>query len=153
MPQKRLMWLLGAGVVCAGVLVWMIAARPGFMGYGASLLWTGPRNDVAPLYEIKVTPGDAAVRRNSDEMVTAQVIGLKTNKVNLFARYASASKWEPVAMQPPARAAARLLMERLWAAGTFSFCLPGLPENVEYYVQAGPRLRSTSSFVWSICLR
>ncbi len=124
-PQGRLMWLLGAGVVCAGLLVWMIAARPGFMGYGASLLWTGPRKDVPPIYEIKVTPGDAAVRRNSDEMVTAQVIGLETNKVNLFARYASASKWETVAMQP-----------QMDGTG-FQFLFAGLPENVEYYVQAG----------------
>jgi len=124
-PRKRLMWLLGAGVVCAGVLVWMIAARPGFMGYGASLLWTGPRQDVPPIYQIVVTPGDAAVRRNSDEMVTAQVKGLSTSKVNLFARYASASKWESVAMQP-----------QMDGSG-FQFLFAGLPENVEYYVQAG----------------
>jgi hypothetical protein len=124
-PLKRLMWLLGAGVVCAGVLVWMIAARPGFMGYGASLLWTGPHKDVPPIYQIVVTPGDAAVRRNSDEMVTAQVIGLTSDKVSLFARYASASKWESVAMQP-----------QLDGTG-FQFLFAGLPENVEYYVQAG----------------
>jgi len=68
-PGRRLVWLLGAGIVCAGVLVWMIAARPGFMGYGASLLWTGPRNDVPPIYQIVVAPGDAAVRRWLDEPV------------------------------------------------------------------------------------
>jgi hypothetical protein len=124
-PVGRLLALLGSGVVCAGVLVWMVAARPGFMGYGASLLWTGPHKDVPPLYEIRVTPGDAAVRRNSDELVTAQVIGLATEKVNLFARYASASKWEQVAMQPQ-------------TDGTgYQFLFAGLPENVEYYVQAG----------------
>ena len=124
-PGRRLVWLLGAGIVCAGVLVWMIAAQPGFMGYGASLLWTGPRNDVPPIYQIVVAPGDAAVRRNSDEMVTAQVVGLSTSKVNLFARYASTSKWESVAMQP-----------QLDGSG-FQFLFAGLPENVEYYVQAG----------------
>src|ERR1017187_8293848 len=124
-PRSRLLALLGAGAVCAGVLVWMIAARPGFLGYGASLLWTGPRKDVPPIYQIKVSPGDAAVRRNSDEMVTAQVIGLETNKVNLFARYASASKWETVAMQP-----------QMDGSG-YQFLFAGLPENVEYYVQAG----------------
>jgi hypothetical protein len=121
----RLLALLGACVVCAGVLVWMVAARPGFMGYGASLLWTGPHKDVPPLYEIRVTPGDAAVRRNSDELVTAQVIGLATEKVNLFARYASASKWEQVAMQPQTDGSG------------YQFLFAGLPENVEYYVQAG----------------
>jgi hypothetical protein len=125
-PRNRLLALLGAAVVCAGVLVWMIAARPGFMGYGASLLWTGPHKDVPPIYEIRVTPGDAAVRRNSDEMVTAQVVGLETTKVNLFAKYASASKWEPVAMQP-----------QMDGSG-YQFLFAGLPENVEYYVEAGP---------------
>jgi hypothetical protein len=123
--RNRLLALLGMGVLCAGVLVWMVAARPGFMGYGASLLWTGPHHDVPPIYEIKVTPGDAAVRRNSDELVTAQVIGLDTNKVSLFAKYASASKWEAVAMQPQRDGSG------------FQFLFAGLPENVEYYVQAG----------------
>jgi len=56
-PRNKLFLVAAAGVVCAGVLVWMIAARPGFMGYGASLLWTGPRKDVPPLYQIVVTPG------------------------------------------------------------------------------------------------
>ena len=125
-PQGRLLALLGAGVVCAGVLLWMIAAGPGYLGYGASLLWTGPKKDVAPLYEIRVTPGDAAVRRNSDQLVTAQVVGLETNKVNLFARYQSTSKWEPVAMQ-----------QQEGGQG-FQFLFAGLPESVEYYVEAGP---------------
>ncbi len=125
-PQGRLLMLLSAGVVCAGVLLWMIAAGPGYLGYGASLLWTGPKKNVAPLYEIRVTPGDAAVRRNSDQLVTAQVVGLETNKVNLYARYQSSSKWEPVAMQPEE------------GGQGFQFLFAGLPENVEYYVEAGP---------------
>ncbi len=86
----------------------------------------GRKKNVAPLYEIRVTPGDAAVRRNSDQLVTAQVMGLETNKVNLFARYQSASKWEPVAMQP------------VEGGQGFQFLFAGLPENVEYYVAAGP---------------
>ncbi len=124
-PQRRLLWMLGAGVACVGVLVWMIAARPGFMGYGASLLWTGPHKDIPPIYQIVVKPGDAAVRRNSDELVTAQVIGLETNKVSLYARYGSGSKWETVAMQP------------VEDGSGYQFLFAGLPENVEYYVQAG----------------
>ena len=49
-PDNRLFALGGAGLACLGVLVWMIAAGPGYMGYGASLLWTGPKKNAAPLY-------------------------------------------------------------------------------------------------------
>jgi hypothetical protein len=125
-PQGRLLVLMGVGVACVGVLAWMVFAGPGYLGYGASLLWTGPKPNVAPLYEIRVTPGDAAVRRNSDQLVTAQVVGLETNKVNLYARYQSTSKWEPVAMQPQE------------GRQGFQFMFAGLPESVEYYVEAGP---------------
>ena len=129
-PERLVTWnrvlALAAGcVVCAGVLAWLVAARPGAVGYGASLLWIGPQRDVPPIYDIKVSPGDAAVRRNSDAMVTAQVVGLATNKVNLFARYGGSSKWEQVAMQP------------LMNGSGFQFLFAALPENVEYYVQAG----------------
>jgi hypothetical protein len=125
-PQGRLLVLMGLGVACVGVLAWMVFAGPGYLGYGASLLWTGPKPNAAPFYDIRVTPGDAAVRRNSDQLVTAQIVGLETNKVNLYARYQSTSKWEPVAMQPQER------------RHGFQFLFAGLPESVEYYVAAGP---------------
>jgi len=124
--RRRVLWLAGIGAASVAVLVWMIAAAPGYMGYGASLLWTGPKHDVAPLYEIKVTPGDQAVRRNSDQLVTAQVVGLDTHDVKLFARYQSASKWEPV------------VMSAVEGGAGFQFLFAGLPESVEYYVAAGP---------------
>jgi hypothetical protein len=125
-PQGRLLVLMGVGVACLGVLAWMVFAGPGYLGYGASLLWTGPKPNAAPLYEIRVTPGDAAVRRNSDQLVTAHVLGLEPNKVNLYARYQSTSKWEPVVMQ-----------QQEGKQG-FQFLFVGLPESVEYYVEAGP---------------
>jgi len=109
-----------------------VAAGPGYLGYGASLLWTGPK--AAPLYDIRVTPGNVAVRRNSDQLITAQVIGLKGEKVQLFAHYQSArnATWEPVSMQPQPDAAA------IAGAANFQFLFAGLPEDVEYYVMAGP---------------
>ncbi len=125
-PQRRLLVLMGVGVACVGVLTWIVFKGPGYLGYGASILWTGPKPNAAPLYQIRVTPGDAAVRRNSDQLVTAEVVGLETNKVNLYARYQSGSKWEPVAMQ------------REEGAKGFQFLFAGLPESVEYYVAAGP---------------
>ena len=64
-PKARLLALAGVGAGCLAVLGWLIVAGPGFLGYGASLLWTGPKRDVPPLYAIRVTPGDIAVRRTA----------------------------------------------------------------------------------------
>jgi hypothetical protein len=124
-PDKKLLVSLGAGLASLGVLLWMILVGPGFLGYGASLLWAGARPGVPLMYDIRVTPGDASVRRNSDELVTALPIGVQTDKVRLYARYQSASKWNELDMQPQA------------AGSGFQFMFAGLPENVEYYVVAG----------------
>ena len=59
-------------------------------------------------------------------MVTAQLIGLQTQSVRLYARYQSASKWDQVPMRPQA------------GGSGFQFIFAGLPESVEYYVEAGP---------------
>ena len=127
--DKRLFAMGGAGLACLAVLVWMIAAGPGYLGYGASLLWTGPPKNAQPYYSIAVTPGNIAVRRNSDQLITAQVFGMQPAKVQLFAHYRSAGRWEPVAMQA---------QPNTGGAATYQFVFAGLPENVEYYVAAGP---------------
>ena len=136
-PNNKLYFLAGAGIACLGVLAWLVTAGPGFVGYGASLLWTGQK--AAPLYDIRVTPGNVAVRRNSDQLITAQITGLKPDRVRLFARYQSAlskvdtkAGWEPVAMQPQPDASAGA------GVSNFQFLFAGLPEDVEYYVEAGP---------------
>jgi hypothetical protein len=128
-PDNRLFALGGAGLASLGVLVWMIAAGPGYLGYGASLLWTGPKKNVAPLYAIAVTPGDVAVRRNSDQLITAHVTGMRPEKVQIFAHYQSTNAWEPVIMQA---------QPDTGGAASYQFVFAGLPENVEYYVAAGP---------------
>jgi hypothetical protein len=128
-PNNRLFALGGAGLACAVMLVWMIAAAPGYVGYGASLLWTGGKKNTAPLYAISVEPGNVTVRRNSDQLITAHVKGMRPEKVRLFAHYASASGWEPVTMQAATDTG---------SDATYRFVFAGLPENVEYYVNAGP---------------
>jgi hypothetical protein len=129
-PDRTLATFLGVGAASLCVLVWMILAGPGYLGHGAALLWAAtPRSGSAPFYDIQVTPGDVSVRRNADQIVTAQVIGLQTEAVRLYARYESTSKWDQVTMRPQA------------GASGFQFVFAGLPESVEYYVEAGP-LRS-----------
>src|SRR5262249_10200326 len=95
-PNRLLLIASGIGIGSLAVLIWLIAAGPGFMGYGAHLLWAGEHRGAAPLYDLKVTPGDAAVRRNSDQTITAQPIGMSTAGARLYARYQSTSKWEQV---------------------------------------------------------
>jgi hypothetical protein len=96
-PDKKLATFLGVGAVSLCVLVWLILAGPGFsrrrrgsaLG-GDSAHWDGS------LLRHSSVPGDISVRRNSDLMVTAQLIGLQTQNVRLYARYQSASKWDQV---------------------------------------------------------
>src|SRR5437868_3543030 len=98
----------------------------------SALVWPSRFMDltgVAPLYDLRVTPGDATVRRHADQVVTANLKGLQTSNVRLYAKYQSTSKWEQVNMQPQQGKSA------------FQFRFAGLPEAVEYYVEAGP-LRS-----------
>jgi hypothetical protein len=130
-PDNRLFALGGAGLACLGVLIWMIGAGPGYWGYGASLLWTG--RQAAPLYTVAVTPGDVTVRRNSDQLITARVTGLHPDEARLFAHYQSGTGWEPVLMQREPDSG---------TGATYQFVFAGLPENVEYYVAAGPLLSS-----------
>jgi hypothetical protein len=126
--DRRLWSSLGAGVGAFAILVWMIAAGPGFLGYGASLLWTGPHSDKPALYDLRVTPGDAVVRRHADQMVSALPFGLRSPSVKLYAHFQSSGKWEEIAMQSTAAGS---------FAGGYQFLFAGLPENVEYYVTAG----------------
>ena len=126
--DRRLWISLGTGVGAFVILLWMIAAGPGFLGYGASLLWTGPHRDKPALYDLRVTPGDAIVRRHADQMVSALPTGLRAPSVKVHARFQSSSKWEEIAMLPKAAGS---------FAGGYEFLFAGLPENVEYYVTAG----------------
>src|ERR1700734_1638476 len=103
MVTDRRLWIsLGAGAGACAILVWMIAAGPGFLGYGASLLWTGPQHGKPALYDLRVTPGDAVVRRHADQLVSAIPTGLQSPAVKVHARYQSSSKWEEIAMLPKA---------------------------------------------------
>jgi hypothetical protein len=131
--SHRLFALGGAGLACLVVLVWMIVAGPGYLGYGASLLWSGPKKNAPPLYAIAINPGSVTVRRNSDQLITAHITGMQPSKAQLFAHYQSASGWEQVVMQRAPSSG---------AGTTYQFVLAGLPENVEYYVAAGPLVSS-----------
>ncbi len=121
-PDAALFALFAVGVVSLGALIWLIRSGPGYLGYGAAALWTGPR---APLYDVRVSPGDATVRRHADQLVTAELHGFQRSDLRIHVRYQGSTKWEDAAMQPRP------------AASGFQFLFAGVPEDVEYFVEAG----------------
>lgn len=122
-------WIAGLASCAAGafiVLVWLAVSGPGFLGYGTSLLWGAlPKSGIAPFYDIAVQPGDHLVRRRSDQLVTARLIGFEAPHVTVFARFAGSSKWEQAAMHPQS------------SGSGHEFLFAGIPESFEYYVEAG----------------
>ncbi|HEX4772884.1 MAG TPA: DUF4175 family protein [Bryobacteraceae bacterium] len=115
-----------AAVIAACVLCWIIVAGPGYLGYGASLLWTGSaRVGTRPLYEVAVQPGNTTIRRKADQLISAQLIGFSSGKVVLHAKYQNALKWEEIPMQGERN------------GNGYQFLFAGLSDSLDYYVQAG----------------
>src|ERR1022692_967626 len=114
-----------AAVAAALALIWL-ASTPGYMGYGTSLLWAGlPKGVSKPFYSILVDPGNRTVRKRSDQLITAHLTGFSAPKVRFFAKYSSASQWEQAEMATEPGGTA------------YQFLIAGVPENLEYYVEAG----------------
>ena len=120
-----------AAVAAALALIWLGSA-PGFLGYGTSLLWAGlPKGATKPFYSILVDPGNRTVRKRSDQLITAHLTGFTAPKVRFFAKYSSASQWEQAEMATEPGGTA------------YQFMIAGVPENLEYYVEAGGVKSST----------
>ncbi|HXI42805.1 MAG TPA: hypothetical protein VNH83_22675 [Bryobacteraceae bacterium] len=123
-PRKHILSFASAGAVAVAVLLWLGISGPGFLGYGTSLLWgADPHND-RPFYEVQVQPGDHTIRRKSDQIVTARLLGFQTGRVRVFAKFQSSSKWEEAMMRPQP------------GSPTFEFLFAGVPEAFDYYVEA-----------------
>ena len=78
-----------------------------------------------PFYSIKVDPGNKTIRKRADQMITATLLGFSAPKVRFFGKYASASKWEQADMRTEPDGSA------------YQFLIAGVPESLEYYVEAG----------------
>lgn len=124
-PAGALAGMFVTGAIAVTVLGWLIADGPGFWGYGASLLWTGPaRTGPAAYYDVLVSPGDRTLRRRAELMVSAQLVGFQAPSVRLKARANGGLKWEDAPMQPQTNGAG------------YEFLFAAVNENTEYYVEA-----------------
>src|SRR5581483_6495247 len=108
------------------VLIWLGTSGPGFLGYGTSLLWAGiPKGEQQAFYDIAVEPGNRTIRKGADQMITARLVGFQAQPVKILARYKSASKWEEAVMRTRPD------------GPEHEFLFGGVPESMEYYVEAG----------------
>ncbi|MDQ2775853.1 MAG: hypothetical protein M3Y57_13200 [Acidobacteriota bacterium] len=125
-PARTLYASLAVAATAVAVLIWMISSAPGYWGYGASLLWMGPGHaGSAPLYDIAVQPGNKTVRRKTDQIVSAELMGFSARNVILHAKYHGALKWEAIPMQAQS------------SGNGYQFLFAGLSDSMEYWVQAG----------------
>src|ERR1035438_5593464 len=111
--------LSSAAVFAVGALICLGMSGPGFLGYGTALLWGGlPKASMTPFYDITVTPGNQTVRKRADETVHARLKGFAAPTVRFFGKFASSSKSEQ-------------------GGSEYQFVIAGIPESMEYYVEAG----------------
>ena len=100
---------------------------PGILGYGTALLWGSYSKDspTKAYYSIAVQPGSKTIRRRSDQEITARLSGFSAAHANVWVQYAGSAKFEQAAMEPQSGSA------------DFGFLLVGVPDDVQYYVEAG----------------
>ena len=120
-------YLSGAvSLALIGVFVLLQVFGPNFFQYATLKLyanWLKPQP--VSLYHIKVMPGDSQVRKGSDQLVTAQLIGFDSSDVQLYARRESSPNWEKSRMEPQKGSSA------------FGFLFLDINEKVHYYAQSG----------------
>src|SRR5437867_5140420 len=76
--RRRILSFASLALGALAVLIWLGTSGPGFLGYGTSLLWGGiPKGDAQLFYDIVVEPGNRTVRKGSDQLVTARLVGFQ----------------------------------------------------------------------------
>jgi hypothetical protein len=122
-------WIAGfasAAAASALLLIWLGMAGPGFLGYGTALLWAGPpKGEMKPFYSIMVEPGNRTIRKRADQVIQATLLGFTAPEVRFSARYSGAPQWEQAEMRTETGGSA------------YQFLIAGVPESLDYYVQAG----------------
>ncbi len=86
--------------VAVGALLWFAAFGPDNWRYGVRHLWAGwAISDTLPPQRIIVSPGDGAVRRGGDLLITAQAAGFDPLEAEVFALFEGSDTWESAPME------------------------------------------------------
>ena len=109
-----------------GLFVLLQLHGPRFFEFATLKLYAGhwwPQ--AATLYQIRVSPGDARIRKGSDQAVRARLMGFEAAQVQLFFRHPLDGSWQsrPMTTEP--------------SSNVFGFTFLDVDEPIRYYVQAG----------------
>ena len=85
--------------------------------------WFTPQ--AVSLYSIEIEPGNVRVRKGSDQLVTARLIGFDTGGVQLYSRRENNPSWDKNTMDPQK------------GSNQFGFLFLDINEKVRYYAQSG----------------
>lgn len=85
--------------------------------------WFTPQ--AVSLYSIEIEPGNVQVRKGSDQLVTARLIGFDSGPVQLYSRRENSPSWEKNSMDPQK------------ASNQFGFLFLDINEKLRYYAQSG----------------
>ena len=85
--------------------------------------WFTPQ--AVSLYSIEIEPGNVQVRKGSDQLVTARLIGFDSGPVQLYSRRENGSSWDKNPMDPQK------------GSNQFGFLFLDINEKVTYYAQSG----------------
>jgi len=118
-----------AVVIAAALLTAFLG--PGALRHGVRLLLVPWENaEAAGVYTILVKPGNAAVAKGGDQLITATLSGFESDRVDLLVRLADSTEWRRVAMSAD-------------SAGHYAFRLFDVAARTEYAVEAsGVRSRT-----------
>ncbi len=118
-----------SGSIAAGLIFLVVLLQlfgPGFFQYATLKLyanWFAPQP--VSIYSIEITPGNVQVRKGSDQLVTAQVIGLDARDVQLYSRREGSPSWEKSRMDPQK------------GSNRFAFLFLDINDKVHYYAESG----------------
>jgi hypothetical protein len=118
-----------SSAVALGLILFFVLLQvfgPDFFQYATLKLyanWLTPQ--AVSLYRIEVTPGNSQVRKGSDQLVTAQLIGFDSNDVQLYTRRENSPNWEKSRMEPQK------------GSNSFGFLFLDINERLHYYAQSG----------------
>jgi hypothetical protein len=85
--------------------------------------WFTPQ--AVSLYSIEIEPGNIQVRKGSDQLVTARLIGFDSGGVQLYSRRENSPSWEKNTMDPQK------------GSNQFGFLFLDINEKLRYYAQSG----------------